>query len=264
MGAEGDSAVGRLFPTSGPHSLRMSSTNTSSSNTFSAGIRKRKCWTCVGVLDFALGYEADLIHVDLSSIRGAISHLVYVSDERNLLYVTDIWGSRGPSHDLEHLSCFFPGLLALGAHSIPGEYLDPEERAAHLAIAKGIATTCYLAYADTASGLGPETINFSDKGRRWVDTEGEIRVDVPVEKDPSRRGYTVRDPRWLSRPEVRIVVTEIERILKCILLDCRKLVHSIPGNRRTNLAGKGIRDLPGHRTMVERQCGVCECGSHRL
>ncbi|KIO15590.1 glycoside hydrolase family 47 protein, partial [Tulasnella calospora MUT 4182] len=113
--------------------------------------------------------EPQMLEMYLSSIRGVITNLLYVSKQRNLLYVTDIAYSKPdraskilvpvPSGDLEHLSCFLPGLLALGAHTlrdIPENVFPAEERKLHLDIAKGLATTCYLVYADSFTGLAPD------------------------------------------------------------------------------------------------------------
>ncbi|KIO20367.1 hypothetical protein M407DRAFT_29999 [Tulasnella calospora MUT 4182] len=171
--------------------------------------------------------EPQMLEMYLSSIRGVITNLLYVSKQRNLLYVTDIAYSKPdraskilvpvPSGDLEHLSCFLPGLLALGAHTlrdIPENVFPAEERKLHLDIAKGLATTCYLVYADSFTGLAPDVINFGARGgrswselyRQWENhgrhgTPPGLKVDVPVQKDPSKRGYDVRLGRWLSRPE---------------------------------------------------------------
>lgn len=107
--------------------------------------------------------------------------------------------SVNPTHTFEHLSCFFPGLLALGVHLLPLNRLDtlgidinalandlsPEHRLAytnlakfnladlHLWAAEGIAQTCYLTYADQPTGLGPDTVRMNvDRevgGIRWMD-----------------------------------------------------------------------------------------------
>ena len=112
-----------------------------------------------------------------------------------MLYVTDLHRTRGsPSGVLEHLSCFFPGLLALGAHLLPlddlpslgidylglAADLSPKDREGyttlskynltelHMWAAKGLTETCYLTYADQPSGLGPEQILFVNGGVRWM------------------------------------------------------------------------------------------------
>lgn len=171
--------------------------------------------------------EPQMLEMYLSSIRGVITNLLYVSKQRGLLYVTDISYSKPnpgskflvpvPSGDLEHLSCFLPGLLALGAHALkdlPEDVFPSDERKLHLDIAKGLATTCYLAYADSFTGLAPDVITFGARGgrlwselyRQWEDrgkrgSAPGLKVGVPVQKDLTKRGYDVRVDRWLSRPE---------------------------------------------------------------
>ncbi|KAH9479527.1 Mannosyl-oligosaccharide alpha-1,2-mannosidase IA [Psilocybe cubensis] len=135
--------------------------------------------------------SADLRYTsDIRATTYIITNLLYLSPTRNLLYVTDaIAGSYNqqdtPSHIQEHLSCFFPGLLALGAHTLPldnlaGMGVDFEALAntdsyglggqgyakirgynlkeLHMWAAKGLGQTCWATYADQPTGLGPEEI----------------------------------------------------------------------------------------------------------
>ncbi|KAJ3501629.1 hypothetical protein NMY22_g18861 [Coprinellus aureogranulatus] len=54
-----------------------------------------------------------------------LTNLLYLSPKRGLLYATDAANPSSdnptgkPSHTHEHLSCFLPGLLALGMHTLP-------------------------------------------------------------------------------------------------------------------------------------------------
>ncbi|KAJ3516944.1 hypothetical protein NLJ89_g817 [Agrocybe chaxingu] len=119
-----------------------------------------------------------------------ITNLLYLSPTRHLLYVSDTFGSTftetpSPTLIFEHLSCFLPGLLALGAHTLPLDDLkslgiDLEElgneklyghagkgykelsgynlKELHMWAAEGLAQTCWLTYADQPTGLGPDEI----------------------------------------------------------------------------------------------------------
>ncbi|KZT25222.1 glycoside hydrolase family 47 protein [Neolentinus lepideus HHB14362 ss-1] len=115
-----------------------------------------------------------------------ITNLLFISPVRHLLYVTDLQSSTlVPSRIMEHLSCFLPGLLALGAHQLPLDRLSdlgisvsdlvadlPSDlrhkyytlltkynlRDLHMWAAEGIAQTCWLTYADQKSGLGPDEV----------------------------------------------------------------------------------------------------------
>ncbi|KAJ2889608.1 hypothetical protein IWW38_004606 [Coemansia aciculifera] len=54
---------------------------------------------------------------------------------------------------MEHLACFYPGLLALGAQVL--------DRPQDLALAKELAHTCYSSYTMMPTGLGPEVFDMS-------------------------------------------------------------------------------------------------------
>ncbi|KAF9466042.1 glycoside hydrolase family 47 protein [Collybia nuda] len=176
-----------------------------------------------------------------------ISKLLYVSPRRHLLYVTDIYD--GPnnytSHVFEHLSCFLPGLLALGAHTLPLDKLDelgvhPSDiddnghfgssganykkllgydlKKLHIWAAEGLAQTCWLTYADQPSGLGPDEIVmnsvFSKEtwdilGNQWgTKHESVLWVDLMEKwKESGSRGAPPGAKE--KRP---IIYTEEERI----------------------------------------------------
>ncbi|KAG0236952.1 Endoplasmic reticulum mannosyl-oligosaccharide 1,2-alpha-mannosidase [Actinomortierella wolfii] len=53
---------------------------------------------------------------------------------------------------MDHLSCFAPGMLALGARKLG--------RAKDMAVARGLMETCYQNYASSSTGLGAEEIAF--------------------------------------------------------------------------------------------------------
>lgn len=132
-------------------------------------------------------------------MNGAIENLLYLSPSRQILYVTDVRAdndaSNGvePSRVFEHLSCFFPGLLALGAHMLADE-LPSETRALHAWAAEGLAYSCYLMYADSSIGLAPEEAVFERRDRGQLRPGGEW-IPLPTDKGfPSLR----RDERWID------------------------------------------------------------------
>ncbi|KAJ6592323.1 glycoside hydrolase family 47 protein [Mycena vulgaris] len=146
-----------------------------------------------------------------------LTNLLYVSPTRRLLYVTDTSSATfehagRPTHKMEHLSCFLPGLLALGAHTLPLD--DPVAlgldlqalgagfgwaergyatlsrqrslRETHLWAAAGLAETCYMLYADQPSGLAPDVTVFKlgnsaawgmDKNGKWMEGGGRRWID---------------------------------------------------------------------------------------
>jgi mannosyl-oligosaccharide alpha-1,2-mannosidase len=107
-------------------------------------------------------------------VRGVLENLMYLSGTRNLLYVTNLRGAHSvPGYKLEHLSCFYGGLLALGVETLTGTGdLPLADAELHRWAAEGLTTTCYLAYAETPSGVGPEEIHFLNSkahmSRPWM------------------------------------------------------------------------------------------------
>ncbi|KAI0796069.1 glycoside hydrolase [Abortiporus biennis] len=153
-----------------------------------------------------------------------LKELLYISPTRQLLYVTDT-NNGIPSHTFEHLSCFLPGLLTLGAHTIPSHLLTPEERQQHQWAAEGLGHTCHLLYADHPSGLAPDEVFFDRapasgddstskefKEGRWLEhlrdweqkgKPGGIPpglADAPPVVN-ERRDYNTRKSSYLLRPE---------------------------------------------------------------
>ncbi|THH27798.1 hypothetical protein EUX98_g6395 [Antrodiella citrinella] len=117
----------------------------------------------------------------LQTVTAILEHLLYLSPTRHLLYVTDI-DSNVPSHTFEHLSCFLPGLLTLGAHTLSSSGdLSPEDVQLHQWAAEGLANTCWVTYADQASGLGPDEMRFNKND--FVFNNPEVSSYLPRETD---------------------------------------------------------------------------------
>lgn len=170
---------------------------------------------------------------DLTSIEGIINNLLHITPNRELLYVTSESLSR-PTNTFEHLACFLPGLLALGAYTLPFSHLPPKKAELHKWAAEGLAYTCYLTYADQRSGLGPDGVQMSDAGK-WVDfvrvwesggrrgaVPPGLREGGPVKKArKDERDYMVTSQSYLLRPEVRNHYNFLSVWLAYITLDRR-------------------------------------------
>ncbi|KAJ3575539.1 hypothetical protein NP233_g1040 [Leucocoprinus birnbaumii] len=149
----------------------------------------------------------------LTSIEGIINSLLHITPERELLYVTSKV-KDDPTNDFEHLACFLPGLLALGAKTLPFSLLPPIKAEHHKWAAEGLAYTCYMAYADSRCGLSPDSVHMNDAGK-WMDfVRGWERAGRPhaippglKERGPVRktdrdaRDYYVKRPQYYLRPE---------------------------------------------------------------
>ncbi|KAJ7483162.1 glycoside hydrolase [Mycena latifolia] len=150
----------------------------------------------------------------LRAVESIIDTLLYVTPNRKLLYVTDA-NAGVPTFKFEHLSCFLPGMLALGVHTLD---LSPHTKELHAWAAKGIATTCWLTYADQASGLGPDEMTMTQApppytNGKWTTLLAQWEADgrpggVPPglgnpkpERSSGSRDYNAFKTSYLLRPE---------------------------------------------------------------
>ncbi|KAJ7879197.1 glycoside hydrolase family 47 protein [Mycena olivaceomarginata] len=183
-----------------------------------------------------------------------LTTLLYVSPTRHLLYVTDtstatFTHAGRPTHKMEHLSCFLPGLLALGAHMLPlddpaalGLNLhalgadmgwaargyetlarQPSLREIHLWAAAGLTDTCYLLYADQPTGLAPDEVIFKVQGDaryglkdgKWMEGGGRRWIDEVeawrVASTGSGTWKGRRLPPGVGQDAKPMVYTELER-----------------------------------------------------
>jgi hypothetical protein len=74
---------------------------------------------------------------------------------------------RPPGPFMEHLACFFPGLLVLGAETLPRH--DPERAQWYIQTAEELTETCYQMYKSTPIGIGPEASIMSARGIKVYD-----------------------------------------------------------------------------------------------
>jgi len=155
------------------------------------------------------------LDMHLKAVNGIIRNLLFLSPRRNLLYVSDI--KNGVlSGKFEHLSCFLPGLLALGLETLD---LSDEDRELHIWAAEGLAHSCWLMYADQTSGLGPECVVMNAFPTDWKDglwikhvdnwrqsgrpggTPPGIRDAAAPAKIGDDKDYYLKTSSYLSRPE---------------------------------------------------------------
>lgn len=173
----------------------------------------------------------------MQAVNGILKHLVYLSPERKLLYVTDATDDR-PSHVFEHLSCFLPGLLTLGAATLP---LSSEDRELHMWAAEGIAYSCWITYADHDTGLGPDEVTMNPwdddphKGR-WLPHLEEWKTsgrpggtppglaEAPIVKDRAERDYAPRKTEYLLRPEVNSIYLSVMSLMLTVHIDGREFL----------------------------------------
>ncbi|XP_067106049.1 endoplasmic reticulum mannosyl-oligosaccharide 1,2-alpha-mannosidase isoform X2 [Osmerus mordax] len=123
--------------------------------------------------------ENDLLEDYLQAVEGVKKHLLKQTGPSRLTFVGEMSQNRF-NPKMDHLVCFLPGTLALGAHNgLPTE---------HMELALQLMETCHQMYVQMETGLSPEIAHFNlqpHDGR-------ELDVKVPS------GGYTsinnVRDP----------------------------------------------------------------------
>eukprot|EP00899_Mesostigma_viride_P007967 jgi/Mesvir1/17171/Mv07593-RA.1 len=95
----------------------------------------------------------------LKAMDNTLDALCRRSSPSNLLYICEREGSQ-LIHKMDHLACFFPGMLILGVYVRAPR---SEEQALRYAnAAQDLAHTCYLFYERQPSGLSAELYNFHE------------------------------------------------------------------------------------------------------
>ncbi|RXN10411.1 endoplasmic reticulum mannosyl-oligosaccharide 1,2-alpha-mannosidase-like protein [Labeo rohita] len=96
--------------------------------------------------------EKELLDDYLQAVEGVKKNLLRKSTPSGLTFVGEL--SHGHfSPKMDHLVCFLPGTLALGAHyGLPAD---------HMELAKQLIETCYQMYAQMETGLSPEIAHFN-------------------------------------------------------------------------------------------------------
>jgi mannosyl-oligosaccharide alpha-1,2-mannosidase len=93
-----------------------------------------------------------------AAMQGLTDVLLKKSTPSALRYVAD-WNGASTEDKMDHLVCFVPGMLALGAFTAAGT--EGEAAAVRdLTNAKALAYTCYQMYERMATGIAPEFVTF--------------------------------------------------------------------------------------------------------
>uniref|UniRef100_A0A452I8I7 alpha-1,2-Mannosidase n=1 Tax=Gopherus agassizii TaxID=38772 RepID=A0A452I8I7_9SAUR len=130
--------------------------------------------------------ENELLEDYMRAIEGVKKHLLRTSQPKKLTFVGELAHGHF-SAKMDHLVCFLPGTLALGAHN--GLTAD------HMELAKALIETCYQMYAQVETGLSPEIAHFNlhaQKDRKDV----EIK---PADRHNLLRPETVESLFYLYR-----------------------------------------------------------------
>ncbi|XP_048368805.1 endoplasmic reticulum mannosyl-oligosaccharide 1,2-alpha-mannosidase [Sphaerodactylus townsendi] len=116
--------------------------------------------------------ENELLEDYVKGIEGVKMHLLRKSQPKRLTFVGELAHGRF-SAKMDHLVCFLPGALALGAHNgLPTDHLD---------LAIELAETCHQMYAQVETGLSPEIVHFNmhaQKDRKDVEIKAADRHNL--------------------------------------------------------------------------------------
>ena len=164
----------------------------------------------------------------MRAVNEFITKMMYITPNRGLAYGTSLDSNGVPSHNVEHLSCFFPGLLTLGVNQLPASIFanasstftqEQSKRLSsynmtelHMWAALGFGETCWQLYAEQPTELGPEWVRMNG-GSLWLDAvdkwhAGGAQGSVPGLSQKSsvsasgNREYTVTNGYYVLRPEV--------------------------------------------------------------
>ncbi|XP_007475475.1 endoplasmic reticulum mannosyl-oligosaccharide 1,2-alpha-mannosidase isoform X2 [Monodelphis domestica] len=96
--------------------------------------------------------ENELLEEYINAIEGVKRHLLRKSEPSKLTFVGELAHGRFKAK-MDHLVCFLPGTLALGAHT--------GLTAEHMELAKALIETCYQMYHQIETGLSPEIVYFN-------------------------------------------------------------------------------------------------------
>ncbi|KAF6125620.1 mannosidase alpha class 1B member 1 [Phyllostomus discolor] len=130
--------------------------------------------------------DAWLLEDYLEAVAGIQRHLLRRSEPSKLAFVGELAHGRF-SAKMDHLVCFLPGTLALGAHhGLP---------AAHMDLARELMDTCYQMNRQMETGLSPEIVHFNLHAQ-----EGQKDVQVkPADRHNLLRPETVESLFYLHR-----------------------------------------------------------------
>ncbi|XP_039575738.1 endoplasmic reticulum mannosyl-oligosaccharide 1,2-alpha-mannosidase isoform X2 [Passer montanus] len=116
--------------------------------------------------------ENELLEDYMRAIEGVKKHLLQRSEPKKLTFVGELAHGHF-SAKMDHLVCFLPGTLALGAHN--GLAAD------HMKLAETLIETCYQMYAQVETGLSPEIVHFNlhaQKGHKDVEIKPADRHNL--------------------------------------------------------------------------------------
>ncbi|KAM4634018.1 endoplasmic reticulum mannosyl-oligosaccharide 1,2-alpha-mannosidase [Polymixia lowei] len=129
--------------------------------------------------------EDDLLEDYLLALEGVKKHLLRQTGPNQLTFVGELSHNRF-NPKMDHLVCFLPGTLALGAHNgLPGDHMD---------LAARLMETCHQMYVQMETGLSPEIAQFNLQPRDGRDIDAK-----PADRHNLLRPETVESLFYMYR-----------------------------------------------------------------
>jgi mannosyl-oligosaccharide alpha-1,2-mannosidase len=112
----------------------------------------------------------------LVSARAILENLLQRSPS-GLLYIGKMDGAtENVEEEMEHLTCFFPGVLALGSYFRVSD--DNRENLEHLKVAEDLAWSCYSMYSQQVTKLSADKTSFKEKKLKSVIPSFALRPET--------------------------------------------------------------------------------------
>ncbi|KAI0483478.1 glycoside hydrolase family 47 protein [Xylaria cf. heliscus] len=158
------------------------------------------------------GQESVYLEMWEEALEGIQKHLVTTTKHSGLKFIAELpQGIGGPlSPKMDHLVCFLPGLIALGAtrgHTLAKARTWPswdDKKEDQIQLARDLMKTCWGMYAVTKTGLAPEIAWFHAKEEDLRPAPGDRPLARTKNSRASwERDYIVKplDAHNLQRPE---------------------------------------------------------------
>ncbi|KAM9841270.1 endoplasmic reticulum mannosyl-oligosaccharide 1,2-alpha-mannosidase [Aulostomus maculatus] len=129
--------------------------------------------------------EDELLEDYIQAVDGVKKHLVRQTGPSSLTFIGELSHNRF-NPKMDHLVCFLPGTLALGAHNgLPGDHMD---------LAVQLMETCHQMYTQMETGLSPEIAHFSLQA-----SDGRDVVVKPADRHNLLRPETVESLFYMYR-----------------------------------------------------------------
>ncbi|PVU85313.1 hypothetical protein BB561_006956, partial [Smittium simulii] len=130
-----------------------------------------------------------------SFVDSAKKHMIFKSSGKlGLTFVSDLdYKDYLPDGHMGHLSCFLPGLLALGSKEL--------NRKHDLETAKELMKTCYTLYETSATGLAPEDVYFNFDLNN-IESASNSNFNPGANRNPKKdTDFDVENTSYVLRPE---------------------------------------------------------------